>query len=256
MLKNSLLRFSVFTILLFAISCKPYYSLKYTSNSIIAVDTITTPVEDPAALKILEPYQKKIHAELNEILAYSDEAMDKDLPEGKLNNFVTDLTLLISRKHYKPEDGQTIDMCVLNSGGLRSALPKGAITISKVFELMPFENQLVVLTMTGKETLDMLNWIASNGGVPLAGVKMGIKNEKAIDVLTNGVAFNVERNYKIVTSDYLASGGDKYSFFKNPLKYEEIGLLARDAIIEYMRDENAAGRTVKATLDKRIYYVR
>lgn len=256
MLNNRLLRFCLIIILFISVSCRTHYSLKYSNKSVITVDTLNVKTEDPISLQILAPYKSKIDAELNEVIAYADEALEKGLPEGKLNNFVTDLTLIIANKHYKPEDGHLVDLCILNSGGLRSSLPKGAITTSKVFELMPFENKLVVLTLSGKQTLSMLNWIALNGGVPLAGVKMGIQNDKAVDILINGVAFNEEKNYKIVTSDYLAAGGDKYSFFKEPINNEELDILSRDAIIEYMKDETLAGRTLNPQLDKRIYYVR
>lgn len=256
MLNYRLLRFYLISILFVLASCKTHYNLKYSNKSVIVVDTTNVKAEDSVSLQILKPYKSKIDAELNEILAYTDEPMEKDLPEGKLNNFVTDLTLIIARKHYKPQDDHTVDICILNSGGLRSSLPKGAITTSKVFELMPFENKLVILTLSGQKVLSMLNWIAYNGGVPLAGVKMGIQNEKAVDVFINGVAFDVEKNYKVVTSDYLAAGGDKYSFLKDPISYEELDVLARDAIIEYMKDETAAGRTLNPQLDKRIYYVK
>ena len=256
MLNNRLLHFFLIIILFISVSCKTHYSLKYSNKSVIAVDTLNVKAEDPVSLQILTPYKNKIDSELNEIIAYADEAMEKGLPEGKLNNFVTDLTLLIANKHYKPKDEQSVDICILNSGGLRSSLPKGAINTSKVFELMPFENKLVVLTLSGKQTLSMLNWIASIGGVPMAGAKIGIQNDKAVEILINGAAFNEEKNYKIVTSDYLAAGGDKYSFFKEPLNSEDLDILSRDAIIEYMKDETAAGRTLNPQLDKRIYYVR
>jgi len=255
MFKDRHLRFWLLLFLLVVSSCKPYYYIRQSDKKVIAVDSVNAVKEDSTSLQILMPYKLRIESELNEVLAYSEEAMEKDFPEGKLNNFIADLTLQIARKYYKSEDGSTVDICLLNSGGLRASLPKGAITASKVFELMPFENKLVVLTLDGEKAMAMFNWIASNGGAPVSGAKIGIQNDKAVEIFVNGEAFTKNRNYKVVTSDYLAAGGDKYSFFLEPVKYEEINILAREAIIEYMKEETAAGRTLRAILDKRIYYV-
>jgi len=256
MLNKRLLHLIILFILSLAIGCKSYYYLKFSDKNVIAIDTNNVKTEDSSALKIIAPYKAQIDAQLNEVLAYSDEPMEKDLPEGKLNNFITDLILQVARKYYKADDGHNVDMCLLNSGGIRASLPKGAITKSKIFELMPFENQLVVVTLNGKQTYNMLEWIAENGGAPEAGLKLGIKNNKPFEIIINNKPFNENDNYKIVTSDYLAAGEDKYNFFKDPIKYEELGILTRDAIIEYLKEETKAGRTINAVLDKRIYYVK
>jgi 2',3'-cyclic-nucleotide 2'-phosphodiesterase (5'-nucleotidase family) len=142
----------------------------------------------------------------------------------------------------------------MNTGGLRTPLPKGAIKKSKVFELMPFENELVVLTLSGEKTFEMFQFIAKKGGIPVSGFKMGIKDSNVVSVKVGEIKFDKSKKYRIVTSDYLANGGDKMIFFNNPLKRVSLNLKVRDAIIEYMFEETKKGNKLKSKLDSRIYF--
>ena len=88
----------------------------------------------------------------------------------------------------------------------------------------------------------------------MAGAKMGIKENAAADILVDNKPFDVTKNYYIVTSDYLASGGDKMTFFKDPIRKVNINYLVRDAIINYFREQNKMGKVIDSKLDKRIYF--
>jgi 2',3'-cyclic-nucleotide 2'-phosphodiesterase (5'-nucleotidase family) len=234
-------------------ACKPHALITKVETNVITLDTIAVVKEDTSALRLIKPFREKMNATMDEVIAYSDQAMVKGTPEGVLNNFVSDLSLLISKKYYKPADSTTIDMCLLNMGGLRGSLPKGNITLGKVYELMPFENSLVVITLSGEKTKEMFDYIAKMGGMPIAGFTMGMKDTLAFDPTVNGKTFDITRSYKVVTSDYLAGGGDKMNFFKNPLKREDLSVKVRDAILEFMKDETKKGNTLKAKLDNRIH---
>jgi 2',3'-cyclic-nucleotide 2'-phosphodiesterase (5'-nucleotidase family) len=120
---------------------------------------------------------------------------------------------------------------------------------------MPFENEIVVLTLTPENTQELMNYIARSGGVPVTGIKMGIQKNEAVNIFVNGKPFDKNKNYKIVTSDYLAEGGDKMFFFKNPIMKETPGLKIRDVLIEYMIEENKKGKTLSAKKDGRVYIV-
>ena len=249
--------FSRYLLLLFTItfiSCNRHEVISKVETNVIKVDTVNVIKDDSLALATIWPYKSKMQADMDQVLAYSETAFTKAFPEGLLNNFVTDLSLIEANKYYKSTDGTLPEICVMNSGGLRAALPKGVITKGKVFELMPFNNELVVLTLTGEKTKQMFDFIAKKGGIPVAGIKMGIKDTIATNLSVSGKPFDIKKNYKVVTSDYLANGGDKMTFFNDPLNKESLGIKIRDAIIEYMTEENKNGRTLKSQLDKRIYF--
>ena len=119
---------------------------------------------------------------------------------------------------------------------------------------MPFDNQLVVVTLNGDKTKEMFKYIVVKGGEPISGYKMGIKDTMAVKIEINDKPFDESKVYKIVTSDYLANGGDKMVFFNNAIKVESLGHQIRDAIIEYIIEENNKGKMMNSKLDKRIYY--
>ena len=120
---------------------------------------------------------------------------------------------------------------------------------------MPFENQMIFLTMNGSDVKELLDFIANKGGMPVAGMKMKIKNAMAEDVTIGDKPFDITKSYTIVTSDYLAGGGDNMTFFGKASRKITIGKKLRDAIIEYMKDESQKGNTINVTKDGRIQKV-
>jgi len=254
MLKLLRNRFNLLIVLAFLAACKPTANITSVDTNVISIDTVSTLKEDTSALRLIKPFKEKMLMQMKEVLGYTDGAMIKDNPEGILNNFVADLVLTKAKDYYKPVDSIKVDFCLLNYGGLRASLPKGAVTLEDVYELMPFENNLVVITLGGQKTKQVFDYIAKQGGMPVSGISMGIKDTLPVFVTVNGVAFDSTKNYKIITSDYLANGGDKMTFFKTPLKREDLGIKLRDAIISYIKEENSKGITLTSKLDKRVHY--
>ena len=252
--RNIFLSFILSAVLACFSACKPYAHINKVETNIISIDTISLIQEDSGFISFIKPYKEKMDSQMNDVLVYSEQAMMKGLPEGLLNNFVSDLVLLKSNEYYTPADGQKIDFCLLNNGGLRAALPKGAITRKNVFELLPFENKIVVMTLTAEKIKQMFIYIAKSGGMPISGFSMGIKDTIPVNISIKGKALDTTRKYKVVTSDYLAAGGDKMRFFSNPVNKEELSIKMRDAIITYMTEEHKKGNKLKVTLDNRIYY--
>jgi 2',3'-cyclic-nucleotide 2'-phosphodiesterase (5'-nucleotidase family) len=207
--------------------------------------------DDSLITAFIAPFKDAVDREMNHVLIVSEMPMIKAQPEGLLGNAVADLILKKARE-YAPELNP--DLCLLNNGGLRTSLPEGEITKGKVFELMPFENELVVLTLSAENTRKLFNYIARAEGMPVSGVKMGIKGKEAVNIFINNIPFDSTATYKVVTSDYLAAGGDKMSFFNDPMEEVILKRKLRDAIIEYMIEEHSKGNKFSAELDGRVYY--
>jgi 2',3'-cyclic-nucleotide 2'-phosphodiesterase (5'-nucleotidase family) len=248
-------RFILFLFVSILFSCQAKYSklVKAERGYIIINDSTTT--SDARFDSLIAPYKKIVDAEMNEVLIHSDMPLIKDQPEGLLGNMVADIVLKKTLEKVPINTQEEPIFCVLNNGGLRTSLPQGEITRKKIFELMPFENEIVVLTLTPENTQELINYIARSGGVPVAGIKIGIQKNEAVNIFVNGKPFDKNKNYKIVTSDYLAEGGDKMFFFKNPIMKETPGLKIRDVLIEYMIEENKKGKTLSAKKDGRVYIV-
>ena len=219
--------------LLLIFSCTSTYNLQLFDSNTIEIKASA----DTIALAIIAPYQKGIEVEMNEVISYSKIRLTKKGSESLLGNFVADLCLNYSDAH----------MCVMNKGGLRSTIEIGPITRGKIYELMPFENELVVLELNKENYLGLLNYICRRGGEPFSGIKITMNKEGS--VISNSWPVNFEKNekVKVLTSDYLANGGDKMSFFQNKEQYK-LGLKLRDAIIDHCKKND----TITANIDGRI----
>jgi len=251
-----LFRFSRLNYFLLAIAltaCAGGMHIASVQTSYLELNSTSTN-EDSTAIKIIQPYKTVVDKEMSEVLITSSQPLAKGDPEGALGDFVADLILKQGNSKYNPTDNLKADFCVLNNGGLRNALPKGEITKGHVFELMPFENEIVVVTMTGKKIKELFDFIAAKGGMPVSGLKLGIKDKVCTKAEVNGAAFDENKNYKLITSDYLASGGDKMIFFKEAISIQSLNYKLRDAIIDYMKAENKKGNTITVNTDGRIYY--
>jgi 2',3'-cyclic-nucleotide 2'-phosphodiesterase (5'-nucleotidase family) len=229
-----------------------------TSIDVSSVELNKTALQtDSATAHLLRPYKDSLDHLMNIIIGKTDVAMPKerDKPETLLGNFVADICLQrINAMDYKsPGAGGTL--ALFNTGGLRSSLPKGDITRGNIFELMPFDNELVVLTLSGKKTWELIRFVAMTGGQPMAGLKLAIHPDKTpATAFINGQLFDSTKTYRVITSDYLANGGDKMDFFKNPVSIQTTGILIRNAIMEYCIAETKQGHLLTAKLDGRFYY--
>lgn len=236
---------------LFFIACQPQTHFVQSDNRYEEIKDIKA--EDASITEMIAPYKKEVEKEMNTIIGEAAKKLTKAQPESTLGNWATDLV------HQKCEDylKRKIDFAVLNYGGLRiPSLPKGSITKGKIFELMPFDNLLVVIEIKGKDLPALFNHIAMKGGWPVSKqIKMTGHRDKAVDVHINGRKIENDRTYYVATNNYIANGGDNCTFLKDK-KQISTGVLFRNAIIEFVKEETAAGRKLDAALENRIFVLK
>ena len=145
-------------------------------------------------------------------------------------------------------------MGLVNMGGLRNILPKGKITVSDIFEILPFENSLCVLTMKGSEMKRLFKAIASLGGEGVSGVRLEITKEgELLDATIGGKPVEDNRLYTVATIDYLADGNGRMDAFLQAEKREcPDGATLRGLFLDYVRKQTAEGKTITSGLDGRI----
>jgi len=196
---------------------------------------------------LIYPYKEALDSQMNEVLIYLEEDLTKELPEGTLGNFVCDELI----NYVERDTSIVIDFCVLNNGGLRvSSISKGIIRTTKIYELLPFENTLEIIEMEGIECAKLFNSIAQQGGAPLSGVRFDITHQQAVAVEIQGKLFNQDKRYFILTSNYLADGGEE--FMKNVVTRRSLGLKLRDCMIEQLRIKQSKNEPIKINKDGRI----
>lgn len=206
---------------------------------------------DSSIYKAMLPYKKTHDEQMYSVIAQSDEALVKSDLESTLGNFFCDAVIYETKK-ILGKDSAMVDVAIFNKGGLRNSLPKGNITIGNVFELMPFDNELVLLKLSGAQFKDMCYKIVEKGGIPVGGMRLTMKGSTPTDITINGKPFDETKDYWVVTSDYLANGGDSYNFFKNAKERKIMNVLLRNVIINYCEDITKLGQTIKPKLDGRI----
>jgi 2',3'-cyclic-nucleotide 2'-phosphodiesterase (5'-nucleotidase family) len=205
--------------------------------------------DDPTAAALIKPYHDKVVSQMSEVLGTAPVAIGKGNGESPLVNFVGD----VQRSGVAKTLGQPADLGVVTSGAVRAALPAGPITLGSVFELMPFENELVVLDAPA-ETVQQLFVFAAKVKLPISGATYTVGADGLpTDIRLGGQPFNpaANRRYTIATSDYLATGGDHLDFFR-PLEPRHTGLLLRNVIADHIRTLGKAGRPVEAKVEGRV----
>lgn len=205
--------------------------------------------DDPAVAALIRPYHDQVASQMSEVLGTAPAGLPKGPGESPLLNFVGDVQRVAAGRAL----GQPIDLGVVTSGALRAALPAGAITLGAVFELMPFENELVVLD-TPAETVQQLFVVLAKTRTPIAGAIYTVGSDgQPIDIRVGGQPFNpaIPRRYSIATSDYLAGGGDNLAFFR-PLPPRHTSLLLRSVIADHIRQLTKEGKPVEARVEGRV----
>lgn len=203
--------------------------------------------------KIIAPYRDALNKQLAGEVVFSPIPMEKGLPESELTNVIADAVFSSAKSWSDAQQKATPEMCLLNNGGIRTALPAGMLNIGHMYEVMPFENEIVLLKITPTNFRALVNYVAEKGGSPVAGIKMRINGDVADQVEINGKPFLFDKDVWVATSDFLAFGGDGMNFFDNPVEYIETKIKVRDAITLYFKSFHATGKPLVAIKDGRIY---
>lgn len=203
--------------------------------------------------KRIAPLRAELDRQLSEVVAVSPVALEKGLPESELSNLIADAAFAYAKDWAAFNDkALKVDFCLLNSGGIRTALPAGSLTLRDIYEVMPFENEIVLLELTPANARALTDYVAAKGGAPVAGIRMKLAGDKAVSVEINGAPYAFDRDVWVATSDFLAYGGDGMTFFANPVAYLETKIKVRDAIAGYFRQFQAQGKPLPALKDGRI----
>ena len=231
--------------IIFFYSCNPTFRAASVQYKDYKVDNVQT---DSSLQSFLQPFADSVNRSMNGVIATLAVDLEKKQPEGSLGNLMVDAMKAIAEKSY----ATSVDAAFVNYGGIRlPSVKAGVITKGKVFELMPFDNIVVLQKLSGKLFKQFLDHVASRGGWPVAGITMQIKNGKAENVLINGKQLDVNAVYTIANSDYVANGGDQCDMLR-PIPQMNNGLLLRDALIEYFTVFTKAGKQITVTTENRV----
>jgi len=202
---------------------------------------------DSSFLIFLKPYGDSVNRTMNKVIGFATIAMYKKQPESVLGNFMAEAMLIMAEEKFKTK----VHASFVNYGGIRSHIPKGDVTVGNIFEIMPFDNLVVLQQMNGKTLQQFLDLVANRGGWPCAGITYQLQNKKAINILVDGKQLDENAVYTIANSDYVANGGDD-AFMLKVIKPQNLGYIFRDALIEYTNRLTKQGKPVNGSLTNRV----
>ena len=184
----------------------------------------------------VKPFRDNIQKDLDSVLAYSANTYSKN--DGELNtaigNFMADAVYSEGNPVFKSRTGLDIDMVMLNHGGIRSDLNKGNVSKRTAFQLMPFENSIVVIALKGTQIDSLIDYLSqSKRAHPISKLKLVLnKDFKVVDAKIKGKKIVQNNTYYVATNDYLYNGGDNMRFFKPNDSVYYLNYKVRNALID------------------------
>ena len=227
---------------------------------------------DPDTGKIIRHTDEK---ELEKVMAGKDRPYDKELGriihayygriEKEYSKVVGETSVPLVKYHQRESNiGNFIcdtmrkktgtDMAFINSGAIRNNIPKGKITLEQVFTLLPFDNILVTMKLTGKKILEIMEQNAKleHGILQVSGMKIRYDifepvGSRVREVYIGRRPLDPEKTYTLTTVDYLAAGGDAFSPFKEGRNIM-YGMALRDVLVSYLEKHSPISPRVEGRI--------
>lgn len=229
-LKNNL----YFIALLVLFSCRTSLSLqKVVPEKNTKIDQNIA--EKKAIVDVVMPYKKELDTKMNTPISYTETELSKAGDNGKLGILLSDFTLAGAKEWAKDNGNYIVDAAVINSGGLRNNISAGNILLKNIYEVMPFENELVLVKMKYENMLELFDYyVKYQKNNPVSGLYIEVENNQLKKALINGNELDKNKTYYIATSDFLAYGGDDMKFF-NKGEIIPTGIKLRDLYIDFFK---------------------
>ena len=181
-------------------------------------------------------------ARVKDVIGHSVKSMTTEYPESALSNWFVDLLM----KKTEQYSGKKVHIGISNFGGIRVDMPEGEIILDDMLSMFPFKNQLAYVEHTGKQIRTILEEMAATRFQVLGGVRVVAEDGKLVSVEIDGEPLDDEKIYGMATISFLLEGGDGLTLSKNATSltvYKDVQII--DAVLEHLRAETAAGRSVE-----------
>lgn len=178
--------------------------------------------------------------------------------ESNLGNLIADGML------WKTRNAGT-RIALQNGGGIRASIPKGPITVGKVYEVLPFGNTLVVMDLKGREILEALEngvsqWEQTAGRfLQVAGLRYAFDlsrpaGSRVVRVeVKEGEGYrplDLEATYRVVTNNFIAAGGDGFTVLKNAQGYRvDTGFADAESFMDYLKELKEVAPQVEGRIE-------
>jgi possible 5'nucleotidase/UDP-sugar hydrolase len=186
-------------------------------------------------VKLIAPYKEKLDDRMNQKISHTMIELNRMGDNSNLGALLSDYLLEGANDWAVKNKMPKVDAAILNIGGIRNNISEGDILVRNIFEVMPFENEMVIVKMKGEDIQGIFDYYEKHQkNNPVAQLNIIVKDGKLVEGLINGERPQIGKTYYIATSDYLAMGGDSMYFFE---KGETIktDVILRNLFLEYFR---------------------
>lgn len=191
--------------------------------------------EDSKFVRTIEPYKSELEGIMNTKLSHTAVDLTKMGDNSNLGNLLADYTFEGANDWAQKNGIPAMDGAVINIGGIRTTIAAGDILTKQVYEVMPFENEVIIVKFSGADLQGMFEYYQKTKvNNPVSHLIIETDGDVITKQLINGKPIDPAKTYYVATSDYLALGGDNMDFFK---KGEMIptGIKLRDLFLEKFR---------------------
>lgn len=218
----------------------------------VLMDSTYDKITDLSATKLISSYDSLLQP-LQRIVGYSKKELRREEPESALADFAVDAMREMGEKSC----GHHVDVGLLNFGGIRNDMPKGAIRVYDIYSIFPFNNTVIVAKLSGKQLRELIDGIVRNGKIqPMSGVRMTVVGRKIVKLSVGGKSIDDDATYYLATIDFLYDGGDKIFLNKHCESYQTTSLFIRDALIGYLDGMTAEGKMIETEKDGRVQVLK
>lgn len=204
------------------------------------VEVNTSADKDSSLASYIKPYRDSLALEMERVIAFASDDFINERPVGALGNFVVDQTMeyVYNQKLVQRDDY----ICIMNFGGLRAPMNQGNVVVGDIYKLMPFDNTIVLLKLPADRMDEIAEYLRNSGGEPIGGFQLTADSYELNENKELGDTLFV------VTTDYLANGGDRMNFLKESYEKVDTGIFLRDILLEMVEKED----TIVPYVDERI----
>jgi 5'-nucleotidase len=191
---------------------------------------------DPEITKFIDKYEAKVSPIINQVIGMAKTTISAEQNasgESALGNLIADAQ----------RSAMKTDFAFMNPGGIRANIEQGEVTWGELYNVQPFSNQLVKMTLTGEQIRKLLNqqWQSNQtrmlqiSGLTYTWDASKPIGDKVVDIyLPNGAKLDPNAEYTVTVNSFLADGGDNFTVFTEG-KNREVGPVDLEALIHYIQ---------------------
>jgi 2',3'-cyclic-nucleotide 2'-phosphodiesterase (5'-nucleotidase family) len=220
--------------------------------------------EDPEVKAFVEEHSREVERLMGARIGETEVDLDGENVRKRETN-LGDLVADIIR------EASGADLAIINGGGIRTSIKKGEIRIMDIYSVLPFDNYVVAIKLTGRQIREALEHGVSGveenegrfpqvSGITFTYSPSAPKGSRVKEIRVQGRPVDPDGQYRVATNDFMAAGGDGYRAFGEAMRsskdfevvggmmkgekvaYSDAGRWIRDVVIEYLREKKIAPR--------------